>query len=76
MEEKQLYGYFKWQTSKISQKNTWTWLRKGNLKKEIEFFLITAQNNIIKTNFVEVKIDNMKQNSKCRLCGDKDKTIT
>ena len=33
MGEKQLYGYFKRQISKISPKKTWTWLRKGNLKR-------------------------------------------
>ena len=33
-EEKQLYGYFKRQTSEISHEKTWTWLRKENLKRE------------------------------------------
>ena len=28
LEEKQLYGYFKRQTGKISNEKTWTWLRK------------------------------------------------
>ena len=32
-EEKQLYGYFKRLTSNISYEKTWTWLRKGNLKR-------------------------------------------
>ena len=29
--KKQLYGHFKRQSSEISPKKTWTWLRKGNL---------------------------------------------
>ena len=48
-EEKQLYRHFKRQTSEISHERTWTWLRKGNLKREIESFYKTSQNNAIRT---------------------------
>ena len=41
-EKLQLYDYFKWQTSNIAHKKTWTWLRKGNLKRETEDLLIAA----------------------------------
>ena len=68
--EKQLYGYFKLQTGKISHEKTWTWIRKGNLRRKAESLLIAAQNNTIRTNYVKAKTDNMQQNSKCRLCGD------
>ena len=51
------------------------WLRKGNLKKETESFLIPTQNDAIKTNYIKEKIDNIQQNSKCRLQDDKDETI-
>ena len=33
-EEKQLYGRFKRLINNISHQKTWTWLRKGNLKRE------------------------------------------
>ena len=36
---------------------------------------MAAQNNAIKTNHIKVRIDKMQQNSKCRLCGDRDETI-
>ena len=39
-EEKQLYGNFKRQTIQISLEKSWTWLRKGNLKRETESLLI------------------------------------
>ena len=29
----------------------------------------------MKNNYIKVKIDDMQQNSECRLCGDEDKTI-
>ena len=71
-EEKQLYAYFKRQTSETSQDTTCTWLRKGKLKRETESLLIVTQNNDIRT--VKAKIDKTQQNSGYRLCGDKDET--
>ena len=53
---------------------TWTWLRKGNFKRETESLLIVVQNNAIRTNHIKARIDKTQQNSKCRLCGDRDET--
>ena len=36
---------------------------------------MAAQNNAIKTNHIKARIDKTQQNSKCRLCGDRDETI-
>ena len=74
-EEKQLYGRFKRLINTISHQKIWTWLRKGNFKRETEFLQIASRNNAIKTNHIKVSIDKMQQNSKCRLCGDSDETI-
>ena len=41
-EEKQRYGYFKLLSSDIWDEKTWTWLRKGNLKRETESLQIAA----------------------------------
>ena len=49
--------------------------KKGKLKRETKFLLIAAQNNAIRTNYVEAKIDKTQQNTKCWLCHDRDKTI-
>ena len=59
----------------IKHGKSWTWLKKGNLKRETEFLLIAAQNSALRTNHIKPKIDKTQQNSKCRLCGDKDETI-
>ena len=48
----------------------WTWLRKGNLKRETESHLIAAQNNARRINYKKAKINKKQQNSKCRLCGN------
>ena len=74
-ELKQLYGRFKRLINNISLKKTWTWLRKGNFKRETESLLIAARNNGIRTNQIKARIDKTQQNSKCRLCGDRDETI-
>ena len=71
----QLYGRFKRLINNISQQNTWTWLRKGNLKRETESLLIATQNNTKRTKHIKPRIDKTKENSKCRLCGDGDETI-
>ena len=74
-EGKQLYGRFKRLIKNISHQNTWTWLRKGNFKRETESLPIAAQDNAIRTNHIKTRIDKTQQNSKCRLCGDRDKAI-
>ena len=74
-EEKQLYGRFKRLINTISQQKTKTWLRKGNLARETESLLIAAQDNAIRTNHIKARIDKTQQNSKCRLCVVRDKTI-
>ena len=74
-EGKQLYGRFKQLINNISHGKTWTWLRKVNFKRETKFLLIEAQNNVIRTNHIKVRIDKTQQNSKYRLCGYRDETL-
>ena len=74
-EGKQPYGRFKRLINNISHQKTWTWLRKGNFKRETESLLIAAQDDAIRTNNIKARIDKTQQNSKCRLCGDRDETI-
>ena len=70
-EGKQLSGRFKRLINNISHQKTWTWLRKGNLKRETASLLVVAQDNAIRTNHIKVRIDKMQQNSKWRLFGDR-----
>ena len=74
-EGKQLYSRFKRLINNISHDKTWTWLRKGNFKRETESLLIAATDNAMRTNHIKARIDKTQQNSKCRLCGDRDETI-
>ena len=74
-EEKQFHGRFKRLINNISPDKTWIWLRKGNFKREIEYFLMAAQNSSIRSNHITARIDKTQQNSKCRLSSDRDETI-
>ena len=40
-----------------------------------ESLQIAAQDNAVRTNHIKARIDKTQQNSKCRLCGDRDETI-
>ena len=56
-ERKQLYARFKRLINDISNDKTWTWLRKGNFKRETEFLLISAQNNVVRNNHIKARIE-------------------
>ena len=74
-EEKQLHGRFKRLINNISHDKTWTLLRKGNFKRETESLLMAAQNSTVRTNHIKTRIDKTQQNSKFRLCSDREETI-
>ena len=54
-EGKQLYGHFKRLINNISHDKIWTWLRKGNFKRETESLLKAAQNSAIRTNHIKIR---------------------
>ena len=60
-EEKQLYGRFKRLINNISHEKTWMWFRKVNIKRETEYLLIAAQNNAMRTNHIQARIDKTQQ---------------
>ena len=64
MGKKQLYGRFKRLINNISHQKTWTWLRKGNLKRETESLLIAAQDKAIRPNHIKARIDKMQKKKK------------
>ena len=75
MRRKKLDRRFKRLISEISHEKTWMWLKKGNLKRETKSLLRVAQNKAIRTNHNKARIDKTQQNSRCRLCDDRYKTI-
>ena len=50
----------------VPDSKNWAWLPSGNLKKEIEGFRMTAQDQSLRTNVVKVKTDKQEGNVRCR----------
>ena len=69
------YGYFERKTIEIPHKMKPIWLRKESLKKETESLYIAAQNNAIRINYAETRIDNTQENRKSKLRKERDETI-
>ena len=73
-EGKQRYRRFKRLINNISHDKTWTWQKKETLREK-QPLQMASQNNTIRTNHIKERIDKTQQNSKCRLCSDRDETI-
>ena len=41
----------------------------------VSLLIVTAQNTSRRINHIKAEIDKAQQNSKCRLCGDRDEAI-
>ena len=48
--EKQLHDIFIRETEEIRSEETWVWIRKGYLKKEIKGLIFAAQEQALRTN--------------------------
>ena len=87
IEKNTLYGRFKQLTSDISHEKTWTWLRKyvetgewslnSSIKHPTNWISLNRLhiNNAIRTNHIKARVDKTQQNSRYRLCTDKDEMI-
>ena len=76
-ENKNLHGAFERKTKEIKDSvESWTWLKKGYFKKETEGMIMAAQDQAIRTRWVQKNIDKMDITETCRMCGDKEETIS
>ena len=55
---------------------TWGWIRKGYLKKETESSIFAMQEQSLRTNWIRKNIDGQELLEKCRMCGERDASIT
>ena len=73
---KPLHGqYLRDIEGKIDKENTWCWLKIRDLKKETEGFIMAAQDQALRTNTIRAKIDKTTEDSKCRLCKEKEESV-
>ena len=74
-EEKVLHGQYLRQTKEVRSDQCWAWLQNRDLKRETESVIVTAQNQSIRTNLVEARIDKSQGDSLCRMCRKVDESI-
>ena len=74
-EEKALHGQYLRQTKEVRSEQSWVWLQVGDLKRETESLIVAAQNESIRTNLVQAKIDKTQKDTLCRLCKKADESI-
>ena len=73
--EKELHGQHFRQMKEVGAKESWTWLQRGELKKETEGMIMAAQSQSLKTNAIKARIDKSREDAKCRMCNEKEETI-
>ena len=71
-----LHGKFEQDTQDLKTTDSWTWLTRGDLKRETESLLIAAQDQALATNAIKKSIYKTTDNDKCRLCGLKVESVT
>ena len=73
---KPLNGLFFRSTQKGRDDKSWLWLKNGKHKKETEGLIIAAQNQALRTNSIKNRIDKQQVSPACRLCGERDETVS
>ena len=74
-QSKPMHGQFLRQTKNLSSNDTWQWLQRGELKKETEGMIMAAQDQALRTRYIQRAIDGTNISPKCRKCNQKDETI-
>ena len=73
---KELHGKFLRETEDGRDPMTWDWLRTGVIKKETEGLIMAAQDQALRTNAIRKYIDKQDVSPVCRMCGERDETIS
>ena len=74
--EKALHGQFYRKTEEDRDESSWDWLKRGKLKKETEGMLMAAQDQALRTNAIKSRVDKADVSPMCRLCGEREETIS
>ena len=74
-QRKPVYGQFLRQTKDLSRNDTYQWLQRGELKKETEGMIMAAQDQALRTRYIQRAIDGTNISPKCGKCNQKGETI-
>ena len=72
---KPLHGQFPRQTEPVRGGKSWSWLERGELKKETEGLLMAAQDQALRTNNLKVHIEKQEGSPLCRMYHDKNESV-
>jgi len=74
--EKPMNGQHLRQTKDNTAKESWQWLKRGSLKRQTESLIIAAQDQALRTNYRKARIEKTTNVATCRLCKEKDETVS
>ena len=60
----------------IKDESSWDWIRNGSLKKETEGMIFAAQEQALRTNWIKKHIDKQDIGDKCRMCGEREESVS
>ena len=74
--KKRMYGQFvREMPEEIDKDLSWKWLVQSDLKMQIEATICAAQEQALRTNYTEDKIDTTLENQLRRMCGERGETV-
>ena len=71
-----MHGQSLRQMEEVTDNDQWFWLIEGGLKRETETLIMAAQEQGLIANLVKAKTDKTQDDSKCRICGKTDESIS
>ena len=60
----------------VTSNLSWTWLKKGEFKKETEGLLTAAQEQTLRTNAIKAKIDKQAVSSQYKWCKSAEELVS
>ena len=74
---KKMYGKFvREMPEQVDRERTWEWTSISDLKVETNTIIFAAQEQALRTKAVKFNIEKTRNNPLCRLCGEKDESVT
>ena len=71
-----MYGQFvREMPEEIGKSLSWKWLVQSDLEVQTEATICAAQEQALRTNYTENKIDKTSENPLCRMCGEREETV-
>ena len=74
--EKPLHRQYVRSTGEIRDYKRWNWFKTGTIKKDTKGTLMAPQDQALRTNAIKSRFDRQHISPMCRLCGEREETIS